>query len=99
MNFGDILRRIFEYCLRPGQGEIEQSESLTEVLLSGEASASASASETSGLWRVACCCGFERQAATAWQATEIAKLHVRAILQEPEQDHTWTIEEPPSNRE
>jgi hypothetical protein len=96
MNFADAVRRMLEYLgVRPRQGQGEPSESLTEALLSGDAS-SASGRSKSGHWRVACSCGFEREATTAWEATEIASVHVRKILGAPELNHTWTIEEPSS---
>lgn len=47
------------------------------------------------LWRVTCSCGFEREATSAWAATASFKLHVRLILGARDQDHTFTIEEPP----
>jgi hypothetical protein len=99
MSFPYAIRRIFEYLARrQRQDELQPGESLTDALLPGDISASASASGKVGNWRVACSCGFERQATTAWEATGIAKLHVREILGRPEESHTWTIEEPPSRR-
>jgi hypothetical protein len=51
-----------------------------------------------GQWRVACSCGFEREATTAWEATEIAKLHVQRISGVSRENPTWTITRPPFNR-
>ncbi len=95
MSFGSTVRKIVNYFCQRG---IEPGESLSDAVLTGERSESVSRSDKHGQWRVACSCGFERQAATAWEATELARLHVRAILGDLEQDHTWTIEEPPSRR-
>lgn len=99
MTFGHTLRRICHYFRRrPGEGEIAPGGSLTDALLTGDMSAPVSGIDKTRHWRVACSCGFERTATTAWHATEIARFHVRTILRAPEQNHTWTIEEPPSTK-
>ena len=47
------------------------------------------------LWRVICSCGYEREATSAWAATAIFRLHVKAILDARAEEHILTIEEPP----
>jgi hypothetical protein len=49
------------------------------------------------LWRVTCSCGYEREAASAWAATAIFRVHVKMILGARQEEHTLAIEEPPSD--
>jgi hypothetical protein len=46
-------------------------------------------------WRVACACGFEREASSAWAATAIARQHAQLLLDSPGSDHEIIVEEPP----
>lgn len=87
-----MLKAIFTR-LRRQRGETDCSKSLTERLLTA-GSPPADGMSKHQLWRVACSCGFEREATSAWAATAIAKLHVQMIRGAREQDHTFTIEEP-----
>lgn len=48
-------------------------------------------------WRVACTCGFERRAPSAWEATAIARRHAQVLLDSPGSDHSFIIEEPPTD--
>ena len=100
MNLRNAIRRMLSQLrVCPTLGTSERSESLTEALFTEESSSlTRETGKPAPLWRVACSCGFDCAATTAWEATEIAKLHVRTILEAPEQNHTWTIEEPPSGR-
>lgn len=45
-------------------------------------------------WLITCSCGWGREAASAWAATAIARLHAR-YLAVPGTEHTIAIEEPP----
>ena len=53
--------------------------------------------KTPRLWRVACSCGYEREATSAWAATAIFRLHVKMILGAGQEEHTLAIEEPPAD--
>jgi hypothetical protein len=44
---------------------------------------------------VACACGFEREASSAWAATAIARQHAQLLLDSPGSDHEIIVEEPP----
>jgi len=44
---------------------------------------------------VACACGFEREASSAWVATAIARQHAQLLLDSPGSDHEIIVEEPP----
>lgn len=44
-------------------------------------------------WRIACSCGWERSASSAWAATAIFRLHTR-YLADPGAEHFIMIEEP-----
>jgi hypothetical protein len=53
-------------------------------------------SKGSVYWRLACSCGWERPASSAWTATEIAALHARGPA-DPAVEHVLSIEEPPAD--
>ena len=44
---------------------------------------------------MACACGFEREASSAWAATAIARQHAQLLLDSPGSDHEIIVEEPP----
>ena len=44
---------------------------------------------------MACACGFEREAESAWAATAIARQHAQLLLDSPGSDHEIIVEEPP----
>jgi hypothetical protein len=87
MNLRNAMRSILLHLrLRPTQGRSERSERLTDAIFTGRPSSlTREPGKPVHLWRVACSCGFDPAATTAWEATEIAKLHVRTILKAPEQ--------------
>lgn len=43
---------------------------------------------------MACACGFEREAESAWAATAIARQHAQLLLDSPGSDHEIIVEEP-----
>ncbi len=45
-------------------------------------------------WLIACTCGWDREASSAWSATAIASLHAR-YLTAAGTEHVITIQEPP----
>jgi hypothetical protein len=46
------------------------------------------------VWRVACACGFEQKAPSAWEATAIARRHAQLLIDSPESGHEIIVEEP-----
>lgn len=46
------------------------------------------------MWRVACACGFEQKARSAWEATAIARRHAQLLIDSPGSGHEIIVEEP-----
>jgi len=46
------------------------------------------------VWRVACACGFEQKAPSAWEATAIARRHAQLLIDSPGSGHEIIVEEP-----
>jgi len=46
------------------------------------------------VWRVACACGFEQKARSAWEATAIARRHAQLLIDSPGSGHEIIVEEP-----
>ncbi len=46
------------------------------------------------MWRVACACGFEQKAPSAWEATAIARRHAQLLIDSPGSGHEIIVEEP-----
>jgi len=46
------------------------------------------------VWRVACACGFEQTAPSAWEATAIARRHAQLLIDSPGSAHEIIVEEP-----
>ena len=46
------------------------------------------------MWRVACACGFEQKAPSAWEATAIARRHAQLLIDSPGSGHEILVEEP-----
>jgi len=44
-------------------------------------------------WVIACTCGWDHEATSAWAATEIASLHARHLA-DADAEHVITIREP-----